>query len=104
MFLGLLQVLPRPSTVAKEVVVVIGGIPQDSTYLTQTVEMYDPHRAKWLSLPDFPQLVSWFSATVLHNFIYVTGGILNSRIVANTWRFDATKRTWKEVQPMLKPV
>lgn len=103
MFLGLLQVLPRPSTVAKEVVVVVGGIPQDSTYLTQTVEMYDPHRGKWLSLPDFPQLVSWFSATVLHNFIYVTGGILNSHIVAHTWRFDATKRTWKEVQPMLKP-
>lgn len=82
---------------------VIGGIPQDSTYLTQTVEMYDPHRGKWLPLPDFPQLVSWFSATVLHNFIYVTGGILNSHIVATAWRFDATKRTWKEVQPMLKP-
>lgn len=97
------QVQPRPSTVAKEVVVVIGGIPQDSTYLTQTVEMYDPQKGKWLSLPDFPQLISWFSATVLHNAIYVTGGILNSHIVATTWRFDASRRTWKEVQPMLKP-
>ena len=97
------QVQPRPSTVAKEVVVVIGGVPQDGTYLTQTVEMYDPQRGKWLPLPDFPQLVSWFSATVLHNSIYVTGGILNSHIVANTWRFDAVKRVWQEAQPMLKP-
>lgn len=96
------QVKPRPSTVAKEVVVVIGGIPVDR-YITQTVEMFDPQKGKWISLPDFPQPVSWFSATVLLNAIYVTGGILNGHIIANTWRFDASKRLWQEVQPMLKP-
>nr|KAG5701167.1 hypothetical protein BaRGS_023276 [Batillaria attramentaria] len=96
------EIHPRPSTVAKEVVVVIGGIPVDS-YLTQSVEMFDLQKGKWLSLPDFPQLVSWFSATVLNNSIYVTGGILNSHIIAKAWRFDAIKRVWQEIQPMLKP-
>jgi N-acetylneuraminic acid mutarotase len=99
----LFQVQPRPSTVAKEVVVVIGGISQDSTFLTQTVEMYDPQRDRWLSLPEFPRLTGSFSATVLNNCIYVTGGIVDGSIVAHVWRFDACRRTWKEVQPMLKP-
>lgn len=97
------QLHPRPSTVAKEVVVVIAGISQDSTYLTQTVEMYDPQRGKWLALPELPRLTGSFSATVLHNCIYITGGIVENTIVAQVWKFDASRNTWKEVQPMLKP-
>ena len=98
-----MQVQPRPSTVAKEVVVVIGGISQDTTYITQSVEMFDPQRNRWLTLPDLPQTICSFSALMFKNCIYVFGGILNNCIMANAWHFDTAKRCWKEIQPMLKP-
>lgn len=93
---------PRPSTVAKEVVVVLGGIPNDS-YITSSVEMYDPHKEKWFSLPDFPERVMWCSVAVLSNCIYVAGGILDGHIISKVWKFDALERKWQTVAPMLKP-
>lgn len=47
-------VQPRPSTVAKEVLVVLGGITGTS------VEMYDPHKEKWTTLAELPEQVRHF--------------------------------------------
>lgn len=96
------SIQPRPSTVAKEVVVVIGGIPSDG-YITCSVEMYDPHKERWFSLTDFPERVLWFSVAVLGNCIYVAGGILDGHIIAKVWKFDAIERKWQSVAAMLKP-
>ncbi|CAL1544804.1 unnamed protein product [Lymnaea stagnalis] len=93
---------PRPSTVAKEVVVVLGGRSTDS-YVTCSVEMYDPHKDKWSNLADLPQGVTWFSVAVLANCIYVAGGILDNCIISKVWKFDAVDRKWYSVAPMLKP-
>lgn len=94
------QVHPRPSTVAKEVMVVVGGI---NGFITQGVEMFDPQKDKWSSVDDLPQPVSWYSVATVDNSILVTGGILDGRIVSNVWRFDATKRTWSAAASLLKP-
>ncbi|XP_021363093.1 kelch-like protein 21 [Mizuhopecten yessoensis] len=94
------QVHPRPSTVAKEKMVVVSGW---NSYVTRKVEMYDPQKDRWSDLPDFPKAVSWFSVCAVSNCIVVTGGILDARIIQNCWKFDSVKRTWIEIAPMLKP-
>lgn len=94
------HVHPRPSTVAKEKIVVIGGW---NSYVTRKVEMFDSQKDKWFDLPDFPKAVAWFSVCALSNSIIVTGGILDAKIIQNCWRFDSVKRTWTEILPLLKP-
>ena len=92
---------PRPSTMAREMLVVLGGMKLN--YVLISCEMYDPLKDKWLPLPDMPQPVSWFSATVLNNDIYVTGGILDGHIVPHVLCFQSAKRRWTTVSPMLRP-
>ncbi len=92
---------PRPSTMAREMLVVLGGMRLNA--VLTSVEMYDPLKDKWLPLQDMPQPVSWFSACVLHNDIYVTGGILDGHIVPQVLRFESAKRRWSSVAPMLHP-
>lgn len=94
-----ISVHPRPSTVAKEVIVVVGGL---NSYVTKTVEMFDSRKGKWFPLPDFPKSVSWYSVSVLLNSIFVVGGILDGHIIANVWKFSSAKRAWTEVKSMLK--
>ncbi|GFO40755.1 kelch-like protein 21 [Plakobranchus ocellatus] len=91
---------PRPSTVAKEVIVILGGFTSD---ITCSVEMYDPYKEKWFSLQDFPQPTHWSSITVLNNCIYVAGGIVDGHIIDKVWKFDSVQRKWLAVSPMLKP-
>lgn len=93
---------PRPSTVAKEVIVVIGGC-CGNTHLMNTVEMFDPYKERWFSLVDFPiKGVLRCSVAVLANSIYVAGGIIEGQIISKVWRFDAVDRKWNSVAPMLK--
>ena len=40
---------PRPSTVAKEVIVLVGGLNSLFNYTVQSVEMYEPNKDKWFS-------------------------------------------------------
>ena len=96
---------PRPSTVAKEVMVVAGGVSNiyNTHVVLRSVEMYDPHKDKWHALPDIPCAVSWFSAAALDNTIYISGGIVDNKLVANVWKFDSAQRKWSEVAPMLTP-
>ncbi|KAK0052073.1 kelch-like protein 21 [Biomphalaria pfeifferi] len=92
---------PRPSTVAKDVVVVVGGISADG-HPVSSMEMYDPHKEKWFSLADLPQPVTWCSVAVLSNCIYVAGGMLDNKIISKVWKFDSVERRWHTVSPMLK--
>lgn len=94
---------PRPSTVAREVVVIVGGI-TDTNSSSQSVEMYDSWKDRWFPLPDMPQSTSLFSVSALHNDIYVTGGITGNCItVPSVWKFESTKRVWTTSKPMLTP-
>ena len=104
--------VPRLSTVAKEVMVLVGGVTSQSdgdvlngiTHILQSVEMYDPQKDKWLTLPDLPQPVSWCAVAAVDNDIYVTGGIGDGqRLFANVWKFESAKRRWREVNPLLEP-
>ncbi|XP_074643758.1 kelch-like protein 21 [Tubulanus polymorphus] len=95
--------LPRPSTVAKEVMVVIGGL-NNNNVTSASVEMYEPHKDKWSFLPDIPQAVSCFGISALNNSIYVTGGCLGDGIlVASVWRFNCVGLSWSAEEPMLQP-
>ena len=96
-------VQPRPSTVAKEMVVVIGGMP--SSNLSMSVDLYDPHKNKWSPLADLPQQVSSYSVAVLNNNIYVAGGVnaKDGHIISKVWKFDVGSRSWYAMAPMLKP-
>lgn len=93
---------PRPSTLAKEAVVLVGGI-DSINYIMQSVEMYDPQKDKWNSLPDIPQASAWFSIAALNNNIYVCGGYIDGHIVRDVWQFDSGKRRWSEMPPMVTP-
>ena len=99
------MIQPRPSTVAKEVMVLVGGVSNlyNSHVVLHSVEMYDPHKDKWQPLPDIPCSVSWYSATALDNEIYITGGIVDNKIVSNVWKFDSANRKWSELPSMLTP-
>ena len=94
------QVHPRPSTIAKEVIVVIGGL---NGYVTRTVEMFDPQKDTWVSLPDIPKPVTWFSACTVVNCIIVSGGILEGRVIDHVWKFDTVGREWCEISRLTQP-
>lgn len=91
------QVHPRPSTVATEKLVVIGG------QGTRSVEMYDPQKEKWSDLPVFPKSATSYSVCAVSNSIVVMGGIFENRIISDVWKFDSVKRIWIEMPPLLKP-
>ncbi|GFR75522.1 kelch-like protein 21 [Elysia marginata] len=93
---------PRPSTVAKEVIVILGGLTNNMS-CSHSVDMYDPYKDKWTTLQDFPLSSLWSSITVLNNCIYVAGGIVDGHIIDKVWKFDALQRKWVSVSSMLKP-
>ena len=104
--------VPRLSTVAKEVMVLVGGVTSKSngdvlggsTHVLQSVEMYDPHKDKWQALPDLPKPVSWCGVAAVDNDIYVTGGIGDDQqLYATVWKFESANRRWRDVNPLIKP-
>lgn len=88
---------PRPSTIAKEVIVAVGGL---NGGITRTVEMFDPQKDAWTLLPDFPKSVTWFTVSAVVNCIIVAGGILDGRIIDNVWKFDTGGREWHKITCM----
>lgn len=96
---------PRPSTVAREVLVVVGGI-TNNNMSTNSVDMYDSAKDKWYSLPDMTITSSWFSVVALNNDIYTTGGIEEgcngNRLLSDVWKFESSKRVWTKMCSMLK--
>ena len=95
---------PRPSTVARQVLVVLGGF-YDTNTPTDSVDVFDAGKEKWSSLANMPCTTSWFSVVALNNDIYVTGGInvTDGRIVRTMWKFQSSKRMWTKSTPMLSP-
>lgn len=95
--------IPRPSTMAKEVMVLIGGNNNIANTSIPSVEMYDPCKDKWHELPDLPVNLVWFSVTAVDNDIIVTGGMVDNKIVSRVWKFAALHRRWSEMKSMLSP-
>lgn len=92
-----LETLPRPSTVAKETLVVVGGG-------TRSVEMYEAHKNKWMYLAESNFLHTLYYSIASHqNAIYVTGGITDGQIVSTVNKFDAACKLWSDVTDMLAP-
>ena len=94
---------PRPSTLAKELLISIGGINEHNIF--QTVEIYDPSKDRWQALADLPAKVSHCSVSVLCNSVFVCGGVdANTGVcVSSVWCFEPTKRVWRSVSDMLLP-
>lgn len=93
---------PRPSTVAKEVMALVGTTMVDGKTVT-VLEVYDPQKDRWTTLPDLPLGVSEFSVSAVGNDVFVTGGIRDGHVVGNVWRFASAKRRWCEMPPLLGP-
>jgi len=93
---------PRPSTIAKEVMVVVGGRESSGNILT-SVEAYSPLKHCWKELPDIPTSVQYCSVTAVDNDIYVSGGVVDGKTVATVWRFISARQHWLLVPAMLQP-
>lgn len=91
---------PRPSTIAKEVIVVVGGL---NGYVTRSAEMFDPQKNTWSPLAAFPKPVTWFSVSSVVNCIIVAGGIIDGRLIDYVWKFDTSDRQWHDAACMNKP-
>ena len=91
---------PRPSTVAREVLVIVGGITENNQ-VTKSVDMYDPAKEKWSQLPDLQMDISWFSICALDNNLILSGGIKNNMILSVVLKFDSSKRSWTQGRSML---
>lgn len=94
--------IPRMSTVAREVLVVLGGI-TDTNEITRSVEMFDDAKGKWMTLPELPQAVTWFSVATIKNYIYVIGGIIERSIVNKMWCFSPTSFEWTSAPTLVTP-
>ena len=92
---------PRPSTLAKEILISIGGINEHNIF--QTVEIYDPSKDRWQQLADLPVKVSYCSVSALCNNVYVCGGIVDDAVVSSVWCFEPQSRVWTDVNNMLLP-
>jgi len=93
---------PRPSTIAKEVMVVIGGRGSSGDILT-SMEVYSPLKRCWKGLPDIPVSVQYCSVAAVGNDIFVSGGVVDGKTVATVWRFISTRQQWLSISAMLQP-
>lgn len=93
---------PRPSTVPKEVLVIVGSVTCENKLAT-IVDVYDPRKDRWTSLPELPVGLVEYSVAAVGNDIFVTGGIRDGCAVATVWRFVSSKRHWYEMPPLVGP-
>ena len=96
------QQLPRPSTLAKEVIVLLGVSFQENNKTT-TLEVYDPVKERWSNLSENPPLILGSSVVAVGNDIYITGGIKDNVVVGNVWKFTSASQKWNEMEPLLVP-
>jgi len=95
-------VCPRPSTIAKEVMVVVGGRGSSGDILT-SMEAYSPLKRCWKPLPDIPVSVQYCSVTAVDNDIFVSGGVVDGKTVATVWTFVSATQHWMLVPAMMQP-
>ncbi len=91
---------PRHFTVPTDCLVVFGGI---NTFILNCAQLFDARRNRWTDLAPMPASPAYFSATVVDNEIYVSGGILDSHIVASVYRYSPRQDTWRAMASMLHP-
>lgn len=100
---GMAQTLsPRPSTIAKEVMVVVGGRGSSGVLLT-SVEAYSPVKSCWKELPDIPASVQHCAVAAVDDDIFVSGGVVDGKTVASVWRFMSVRQQWLLVPAMMHP-
>lgn len=95
-------VSPRPSTIAKEMMIVIGGRGSSGDILT-SVEAYNPLKRCWKELPDIPMAAQYCSVAAVGDDVFVTGGVADGKTVATVWRFLSARQQWLPVPAMLQP-
>lgn len=93
---------PRPSTIAKEVMVVVGGRGSSGDVLT-SMEVYSPLKRCWKELPDIPSPVQHCAVAVVGNDIFVSGGVVDGKTVASVWRFVSARQHWLLAPGMMQP-
>jgi hypothetical protein len=94
--------LSRPSTIAKEVMVVVGGYGSNGVVL-DSVEAYIPSKDCWQSLASVPVAVACCAVASAENDIFISGGIVNGKVVAEVWRFISAQQQWAPACPLLAP-
>jgi len=93
---------PRPSTIAKEVMVVVGGRGSSGNILT-SLESYSPLKRCWKELPDIPVSVQYCSVAAVDDDIFVSGGVVDGKTVATVWRFMSARQQWLLMPEMIQP-
>lgn len=93
---------PRPSTTAKETMVVVGGRGISGDILT-SVEAYNPLKCCWKQLPDIPVSVQYCAVAAVGDDVFVSGGVVDGKTVAAVWRFISARQQWCPVPAMLQP-
>ena len=96
------SLIPRPSTIAKEVMVVVGGRDSLGEVLT-SVEVYSPLKRGWKDLPDIPVPVQHCSVAAVDDDIFVCGGVVDGKTVAAVWRFISATQQWLPGPAMMQP-
>lgn len=94
--------LPRPSTIAKEVMVVVGGYDSSGVVL-DSVEAYIPSKDCWQPLASIPVAIACFAVASAEDDIYISGGIVSGKVVAEVWRFISVQQQWTPACPLLAP-
>ncbi|VDM33650.1 unnamed protein product [Hydatigera taeniaeformis] len=93
------SLLPRPSTLKRPTLVVVGGI--NSTYILDSVDAFSFVRGRCLPCPPMPiSNLTWFSAAVADNTLVITGGIHAGEIVSTVYRFSVEENTWNRGRSM----
>ena len=92
---------PRPSTLAKEVIVILSSDDSENGVL----ETFDPVKDRWMVLTDerLPCTLVGVGITTIGNDIYVTGGIRREQALAEVWCFLSKERRWKSLPSLLQP-
>ncbi len=93
---------PRPSTIAKEVMVVVGGYSCNGVLL-DSVEAYVPSKDCWQLLTALPTPVVSCGVAAVANDIYVSGGIVQDEIVSTVWRFVSVQQRWISAPSLMGP-
>jgi len=79
---------PRPSTLAKDMLVILGG---PGGFTTSMVAL-EPRKQKWSSLPSIPKPIVGCSISAFNNDIYVTG---MQHLLSSNYRFYMIRRSFQ---------
>ncbi|ESO05500.1 hypothetical protein HELRODRAFT_171137 [Helobdella robusta] len=97
------EINPRPSTLAKDVIVLLGNDPETGLGMMYA---FEPLRERWSALSDakgLPCVLDGVAITTVGNNIFITGGIRDEEIVSEVWCFSSKDRKWISLPNLKKP-